>query len=298
VKSVVKKTPWYISGLHFECMQCGRCCSGPSAGFIWVSKPEIELIADFLKIPAWQLRHEYLKRIGLRTTIIEQPHTRDCIFLQEADGQKRCVIYPLRPSQCRIWPFWPDNLNSPDAWCRVAQKCPGINHGRHYSFEEIEKIRKNKKIAAGCETNGQLLKRVAEIYNWLDLQISSNSELAGLCNTCGKCCNFAQPDPATEQEFDHRLFVTTPESMYLAANLGAENIKPMTTGCPYNIDGKCTIYEYRFAGCRIFYCKGDKNFQSELSESALKKLKLLCTEFQIPYRYSDLATALNGFSSN
>jgi len=154
-------------------------------------------------------------------------------------------------------------------------------------------------MVAGCETNSRLIKKVSEIYDWLDLQINSNNEPAGACNTCGKCCNFAQPAPATEQGFDHRLFVTTPELMYLAANLGTENIKPMASSqCPYNIDGKCTIYEYRFAGCRIFYCKGDKNFQSESSESALKKFKSLCTEFQIPYRYSDLATALNGFSSN
>jgi len=283
--------PWYVAGLNFECQRCGRCCAGPSEGYIWVTKQEIELIADFLKISVGQLRHEYLKRFGLRTTIIEQPHTRDCIFLREADGQKRCLIYPVRPSQCRIWPFWPDNLKSPDAWCRAAQKCPGISRGRHYSFEEIEKIRKNKKITAERETNNRLIKKVAEIYKWLDLQINSNSELAGLCNACGKCCEFGS--------FDHRLFITTPELMYLAANLGAENIKPMTgRKCPYNIDGRCTIYEYRFAGCRIFYCKCDKNFQSELSESALKKFKSLCTEFQIPYRYSDLATALNGFSSS
>ena len=145
MKSVAKKTPWYVAGLHFECLQCGRCCSGPSAGFIWVSKPEAKLIADFLKITLKQSRQKYLKRVGLRTTIVEHPLTKDCMFLQEANGPKKCMIYPVRPSQCRIWPFWPDNLKSPDAWCRAAQKCPGINRGRLYSFEEIEKIKKDKK---------------------------------------------------------------------------------------------------------------------------------------------------------
>ena len=150
-------------------------------------------------------------------------------------------------------------------------------------------------MVAGGKTNGQLLKRVAEIYEWLDSQIHDNSDLAGQCDACGKCCDFAQ--------FDHHLFITTPELMYLAANLAGENIKPMTTSqCPYNVGGQCTIYEYRFAGCRIFCCKGNADFQSRLSESALKKLKLLsvrspqdCTEFQIPYHYTDLASALNGF---
>lgn len=134
-------------------------------------------------------------------------------------------------------------------------------------------------------TNNQLLKKVAEIYKWLDSQISNNSKLAGVCSTCGKCCDFAH--------FDHRLFVTTLEIMYLAANLGAENVKPMKTSrCPYNIGGKCSVYEHRFSGCRIFSCRGDTDFQSKLSERALKKFKTLCQEFQITYRYTDLATVL------
>lgn len=138
------------------------------------------------------------------------------------------------------------------------------------------------------QNNGQLSEKVAGIYNWLDDKIRNNSSLAGKCDTCGKCCDFAK--------FDHRLFVTPPELMYLSAILGAKNIKSMTTSrCPYNINGKCTIYEYRFAGCRIFYCRGDADFQNRLSESALNKFKSICTEFQIPYRYTDLTTALNSF---
>jgi Fe-S-cluster containining protein len=138
-------TSWYAAGLHFECAECGECCSGPSEGYIWVSKPEIQIIADFLKITPGQLRQEYLKRVGLRTTIIEQAGTKDCIFLQESGGQKRCVIYAVRPSQCRSWPFWPSNLASPNAWNQAAQKCSGINRGKYYSFEEIEKIKREKK---------------------------------------------------------------------------------------------------------------------------------------------------------
>lgn len=146
MKSVVKKRiSWYVDGLHFECLGCSRCCSGPGEGYIWVTRAEIEFIADYLKITVGQLRKKYLRRVGLRTTIIEQPNTKDCIFLQETEGRKECMIYPVRPSQCRIWPFWPENLKSTNAWNKVAQKCGGINCGRLYSFEEIEKIRKKKK---------------------------------------------------------------------------------------------------------------------------------------------------------
>jgi len=144
-------------------------------------------------------------------------------------------------------------------------------------------------MVAGSETRQQLLEKVAEIYLWLDKQINSAGDTAGKCRSCGDCCDF--------EGFDHRLFVTRQELMYLEASLGDENIKPMPDGrCPYNINGKCKIYEYRFAGCRIFCCNADADFQSRLSEEVLKKLKSICEEFKIPYRYTDLATGLNSFA--
>jgi len=134
--------------------------------------------------------------------------------------------------------------------------------------------------------NSRLLNKVAEVYDWLDVQVRRNSGLSGTCEGCGKCCDF--------DEFDHRLFVTPPELIYLAANSGAENIKPMPINrCPYHIAGQCSVYEYRFAGCRIFCCNADVDFQSRLSESALDKLTSICTDFQIPYRYTGVAVALN-----
>ncbi len=139
------KNRWYIAGLHFECLKCSACCSGPDAGYIWVTNPEIKLIADFLKISPAELRKKYLKRLGMRTTITEQSQTKDCIFLQRSGDTKQCVIYPVRPNQCRTWPFWTSNLASPNDWSAAAQKCPGINKGPLYTFEQIEKLRKQKK---------------------------------------------------------------------------------------------------------------------------------------------------------
>jgi len=125
-------------------MECGACCAGPDEGYIWVTKPEMELIAKYLDEPVEQLWGKYLKRMGKRATIIEEPLSRDCIFLTDTNGQKSCAIYPVRPNQCRTWPFWPDNLTTPNDWNRAAMKCPGINRGRLYSFEEIERLKKQK----------------------------------------------------------------------------------------------------------------------------------------------------------
>ena len=138
-------TKWYVSGLHFECRQCGRCCSGPTEGYIWVSEPEIELIAEHLKMTPGELRRRHLQRVGVRTTIVEHVATKDCIFLREVDGRRRCAIYAVRPNQCRTWPFWPENLSTPGAWTMTGMRCPGINYGRYYSCQEVERIRKNTR---------------------------------------------------------------------------------------------------------------------------------------------------------
>jgi len=135
------------------------------------------------------------------------------------------------------------------------------------------------------KNNLPLCEKVAEIYNWLDEQIQK-SNLTGQCSACGRCCDF--------KKFDHLLFVTTPELIFLRQKLAAENIKQMPSSvCPYNENGKCSIYQNRFAGCRIFFCKTNSIFQSLLSETALSKLKGICEEFNIPYYYCDLKTALN-----
>jgi len=144
-------------------------------------------------------------------------------------------------------------------------------------------------MVAEQQVNSQVVDRVGRIYQWLDEQLRRAGDPGAACDGCGKCCDF--------DAFDHRLFVTPPELIYLAANLPGQTLRPMTTGrCPYNIVAKCSVYDYRFAGCRIFSCKGDKDFQSTLSESALKEFKSICTEFAIPYHYTHLAAALNSFA--
>ncbi len=141
-------------------------------------------------------------------------------------------------------------------------------------------------MVAGCKETKRLLREVAQIYDWIDQQLCSHGDLTGRCDACGRCCDF--------EAYDHRLFVTGPELVYLAASLDVEKLRSMPTSrCPYNVSGRCTVYKYRFAGCRIFCCKADADFQSDLSESALTKLKAICTQFQIPYRYTELASALN-----
>lgn len=143
--SARQKHPWYIGGLHFECLGCGNCCAGPDEGYIWIARPEAELIARFLESPPGRFRKQYCKQLFNRTSLIEHAVTKDCVFLKKTAKGRGCKIYPVRPNQCRTWPFWTGNLRSPDAWNFAGMKCPGINRGRHYTFDEIESRRKQKQ---------------------------------------------------------------------------------------------------------------------------------------------------------
>jgi Fe-S-cluster containining protein len=46
-------------------------------------------------------------------------------------------VYPVRPRQCRTWPFWESNLRSPETWAETCRVCPGSGTGRLYQIEEI-----------------------------------------------------------------------------------------------------------------------------------------------------------------
>ena len=123
-------------------------------------------------------------------------------------------------------------------------------------------------------------KAVDQVYRWIESQGIDHT-----CAGCGNCCNFTK--------YDHLLFVTSVELTHFAEAIGPENIKPMQNGiCPYMAEGKCTVYKSRFAGCRIFQCKGNDEQQSEVMEKALAKLKQIGEEFGVDYLYMDLTRGL------
>lgn len=125
--------PWFVAGLAFECVECGRCCAGPEEGYVWATDEEIIAMAKYLKLSEKAFRKQYVRKVGRRQSLVENRPGRDCVFL--SDG--RCRIYPARPTQCRTWPFWESNIDSPESWSRAAQRCPGINRGSVFSPEEI-----------------------------------------------------------------------------------------------------------------------------------------------------------------
>lgn len=134
---------WYRDGLPFRCTQCGNCCTG-APGYVWVTVKEIEKIAEFLGRPGKGLTKKHVRGIGRRYSLTEDAKTGDCCFLETRDGVRGCSIYPVRPLQCRTWPFWKSNLRSPETWADAAENCPGMSYGKHHDLVQI-KIRRDAK---------------------------------------------------------------------------------------------------------------------------------------------------------
>lgn len=142
VAEAMAREKWYQAGLCFECTQCGNCCSG-APGYVWATKEEIRRISAFLGRTDGWLDGKHLRRVGFRYSLTERSNG-DCVFLRRSGDETMCTIYPVRPLQCRTWPFWRKNLQSSDAWNSAHKTCPGINRGRHYGFVEIERLRTMK----------------------------------------------------------------------------------------------------------------------------------------------------------
>lgn len=129
------KEKFYHQGLRFECTGCGGCCTH-NDGYVDVTEAEAAAIAAFLGILEAEFIEQYLMLREDRAWELKSRENGDCIFLEN----KRCLIYPVRPRQCRTYPFWKENLKSSYRWKLTAQECPGIGIGKLYTREEIQRI--------------------------------------------------------------------------------------------------------------------------------------------------------------
>ena len=130
MKKLSNRSYFFDQGLRFECQRCGVCCTG-EPGTIFVNQQEIVKIAHFTKIPQALLISDYLYPYKDSYSIGEHPDGR-CLFFQNG-----CAIYPVRPSQCKTYPFWFQNLRSPKNWHRASRECPGIGQGPKFEKEKI-----------------------------------------------------------------------------------------------------------------------------------------------------------------
>jgi hypothetical protein len=124
--------PWYHEGLRFRCTRCGHCCTG-APGFVWLNDEELDALAEFHGVPREQIEKLYTRWLGQRRSLRERADG-DCFFYDKAAG---CTVYPVRPRQCRTWPFWESNIKTSEDWRETCQVCPGSGQGELIPAEEI-----------------------------------------------------------------------------------------------------------------------------------------------------------------
>ncbi len=124
--------PWYRDGLRFRCTRCGACCTG-APGYVWVNAEEVQAIAEHRGESVEQVLALYTRLVGRRRSLREKGNG-DCIFYEKGAG---CTIYPVRPRQCRTWPFWESNVVTPESWEKTCEICPGSGRGDLIPAEEI-----------------------------------------------------------------------------------------------------------------------------------------------------------------
>lgn len=104
---------------NFKCCRCGTCCKWEGA--VRVSHEEIIKIAEFLRIDP----QEFINRHTVLT-----PDRRSLSLMEKADGscvyyddeKKACAINPVKPHQCRAFPF---EWNFP-GWEKLCEGGKGI----------------------------------------------------------------------------------------------------------------------------------------------------------------------------
>ena len=134
------KTINYKEGIRFECQGSGKCCvSRESYGFVYLSDNDLKRFSNYFKLSIKKFKEEYCQITDGFVHLIEKTELNgNCIFLKD----KKCSVYTCRPSQCRTWPFWNENMNA-KVWNKnISINCPGIGKGKIIKYKIIKKLLK------------------------------------------------------------------------------------------------------------------------------------------------------------
>src|SRR5256885_15190318 len=106
-------------GVRFECQPgCTECCR--QKGWVYLTESDLARAAAFLGLSpqAFERKYVYRTRNKMRLRV---PAASTCHFL--FDGG--CSIHPAKPTQCRIFPFWPELVESRRGWAKTARHWSG-----------------------------------------------------------------------------------------------------------------------------------------------------------------------------
>jgi len=126
------KKPFWKDGIRFECQGSGQCCTSHGQyGYVYMALEDRRRMAKDLKMRTSAFTRKYCDQTEGHYHLKE--FEGDCRFL----SNKRCTVYNGRPSQCRTWPFWSDNMNAKTWNKEIVSFCPGVGKGKLYTEKEI-----------------------------------------------------------------------------------------------------------------------------------------------------------------
>ena len=129
----------YEKGIRFECQGSANCCvSRGSHGYVFLCKKDLSRLAKYFNISLKKFKINYCETSDGFIHLKEIRKNGECIFLKNT----KCKVYKNRPTQCRTWPFWPENMNSKIWNNEVVNFCPGIGKGKLINRKKIENILK------------------------------------------------------------------------------------------------------------------------------------------------------------
>ena len=127
----------FKDGIKFECQGSANCCvSRGSFGYVYLSKKDLIRLANFFNISAEEFKKKYCSFTEGFLHLNELKNNGDCLFLKN----KKCSVYKARPSQCRTWPFWSENMTMKTWNKEVLNFCPGIGKGKLFNKDKITKL--------------------------------------------------------------------------------------------------------------------------------------------------------------
>ena len=122
--------------IKFKCQGSSNCCvSRGMYGYVYLSSKDTDVLSKFFLLSTKNFIKKHCSYTDGFLHLIEKKGRKNCQFLKN----KRCTVYSARPTQCRTWPFWSENMNSKKWNSEIMSFCPGIGKGQIISQKIIKK---------------------------------------------------------------------------------------------------------------------------------------------------------------
>jgi Fe-S-cluster containining protein len=132
---------------RFACQPgCTKCCD--VRGFVYITENDLRRMAEYVGLSAQAFETQYVVRFK-QLLRLRKPRRSQCHFLTE----QGCSVHPVKPVQCRLYPFWPELVEERANWEAERKMCPGIGKG-----ELIQ-------IGVACETAAEMKTAYPAIYD-------------------------------------------------------------------------------------------------------------------------------------